>query len=69
VDGKRDKAGESRRLVGLTAPSGQIRAGGSRAEAKGMSSARAGLASGVVGIDEKYVLVPKNDKPEEKMKR
>ena len=26
-------------------------------------------SSGVVGIDEKYVLVPKNDKPEEKMKR
>jgi transposase-like protein len=26
-------------------------------------------SSGVVGIDEKYVLVPKNDKPDEKMKR
>jgi transposase-like protein len=26
-------------------------------------------SSGVVGIDEKYVLVPKNDKPEQKMKR
>jgi transposase-like protein len=26
-------------------------------------------SSGVVGIDEKYVLVPKNDKPEAKMKR
>jgi transposase-like protein len=26
-------------------------------------------SSGVVGVDEKYVLVPKNDKPEEKMKR
>jgi transposase-like protein len=26
-------------------------------------------SSGVAGIDEKYVLVPKNDKPEEKMKR
>jgi transposase-like protein len=26
-------------------------------------------SSGVVGIDEKYVLVPKNDKPAEKMKR
>ena len=26
-------------------------------------------SSGVVGIDEKFVLVPKNDKPEEKMKR
>ena len=26
-------------------------------------------SSGVVGIDEKYVLVPKNDKPNEKMKR
>ena len=26
-------------------------------------------SSGVVGIDEKYVLVPKNDKPEGKMKR
>ena len=26
-------------------------------------------STGVVGIDEKYVLVPKNDKPEEKMKR
>jgi transposase-like protein len=26
-------------------------------------------SSGVIGIDEKYVLVPKNDKPEEKMKR
>jgi transposase-like protein len=26
-------------------------------------------SSGVVGIDEKYVLVPKNDKPESKMKR
>jgi transposase-like protein len=26
-------------------------------------------SSGVVGIDEKYVLVPKNDKPTEKMKR
>jgi transposase-like protein len=26
-------------------------------------------SSGVVGVDEKYVLVPKNDKPESKMKR
>jgi hypothetical protein len=26
-------------------------------------------SSGVVGVDEKYVLVPKNDKPDEKMKR
>jgi len=26
-------------------------------------------SSGVVGIDEKYVLVPKNDKPDDKMKR
>jgi hypothetical protein len=26
-------------------------------------------SSGVVGVDEKYVLVPKNDKPAEKMKR
>jgi hypothetical protein len=26
-------------------------------------------STGVVGIDEKYVLVPKNDKPDEKMKR
>jgi transposase-like protein len=26
-------------------------------------------SSGVVGVDEKYVLVPKNDKPEGKMKR
>jgi transposase-like protein len=26
-------------------------------------------SSGVVGIDEKYVLVPKNDKPDEKMRR
>jgi transposase-like protein len=26
-------------------------------------------SSGVIGVDEKYVLVPKNDKPDEKMKR
>jgi transposase-like protein len=26
-------------------------------------------SSGVVGVDEKYVLVPKNDKPDQKMKR
>ena len=26
-------------------------------------------SSGVVGVDEKYALVPKNDKPAEKMKR
>ena len=26
-------------------------------------------SSGVVGVDEKYVLVPKNDKPEDPMKR